>query len=83
MQVTADEIGAAVVRHDTSRTGDPHRHLQINARVWAAGRWRGIHTVRVRASLDMINGIGRAAVMCVPGFSVATVSARILARADQ
>jgi len=37
------EIEAAVVRHYTSRAGDPHRHLhlQINARVWAAGKWRG------------------------------------------
>ena len=34
------------VRHYTSRAGDPHRHLhlQINARVFAAGKWRGLHT---------------------------------------
>ena len=61
------------MRHYTSRAGDPHRHLhlQINARVWAAGRWRGIHTVGVRDSLDAINGIGHAAVMCDPGFRAA------------
>ena len=61
------------MRHYTSRAGDPHRHLhlQINARVWAAGRWRGIHTVGVRDSLDAINGMGHAAVMCDPAFRAA------------
>src|SRR3712207_8324280 len=40
VQVPVEELEAAVVRHYTSRAGDPHRHLhlQINARVWAAGR---------------------------------------------
>ena len=73
MQVPVEEIEAAVVRHYTSRAGDPHRHLhlQINARVWAAGRWRGIHTVGVRDSLGAINGMGHAAVMCDPEFRAA------------
>ena len=62
-----------VVRHYTSRAGDPHRHLhlQVNARVWAANRWRGIHTVGVRDSLEAINGIGHAAVMADPEFRTA------------
>lgn len=65
VQIPVEEIEAAVVRHYTSRAGDPHRHLhlQINARVRAAGAWRGIHTVGVRDSLEAINGIGHAAVM--------------------
>ena len=73
VQVPVEEIEAAVVRHFTSRAGDPHRHLhlQINARVWAARRWRGLHTVGVRDSLDAINGIGHAAVMTDPGFRAA------------
>ena len=68
-----EEIEAAVVRHFTSRAGDPHRHLhlQINARVRAAGGWRGLHTVGVRDSLEAINGIGHAAVMTDPGFRAA------------
>ena len=43
VQVPVEEIEAAVVRHNTSRAGDPHRHLhlQVNARVWASGQWRG------------------------------------------
>ncbi|SDD75449.1 MobF family relaxase [Nocardioides lianchengensis] len=70
VQVPVERIEAATIRHYTSRAGDPHRHLhlQINARVWAAGRWRGIHTVGVRDSLDAINGIGHAAVQCDPDF---------------
>lgn len=73
VQVPVERIEAAVVRHYTSRAGDPHRHLhvQINARVFAEGKWRGLHTVGVRDSIDAINGIGHAAVMCDPGFRAA------------
>nr|WP_246319526.1 MobF family relaxase [Nocardioides kongjuensis] len=70
VQVPVEQIEAAVVRHFTSRAGDPHRHLhlQINARVWAQDAWRGLHTVGVRDSLEAINGIGHAAVMTNPEF---------------
>jgi hypothetical protein len=73
VQVPVEEIEAAVVRHYTSRAGDPHRHLhlQVNSRVWAKGRWRGLHTVGVRDSLEAINGIGHSAVMTDPGFRAA------------
>jgi exodeoxyribonuclease V alpha subunit len=73
VQVPVEQIEAAVVRHFTSRAGDPHRHLhlQINARVFAQGAWRGIHTVGVRDSLEAINGIGHAAVMTNPEFRAA------------
>ena len=39
VQVPVEQLEAAVVRHYTSRAGDPHRHLhlQVNARVFAAG----------------------------------------------
>ena len=52
VQVPVEQIEAAVIRHYTSRAGDPHRHLhlQINARVFAAGAWRGLHSVGVRDS---------------------------------
>jgi exodeoxyribonuclease V alpha subunit len=73
VQVPVQEIEAAVVRHYTSRAGDPHRHLhlQINARVLAEDTWRGLHTVGVRDSLGAINGIGHAAVICDPHFRAA------------
>ena len=50
--VPVERLEAVTVRHYTSRAGDPHRHLhlQINARVFAAGRWRGLDTVAVRDS---------------------------------
>jgi exodeoxyribonuclease V alpha subunit len=68
VQVPVEALEAVTVRHYTSRAGDPHRHLhlQINARVFAAGKWRGLHTVGVRDSLGAINGIGHAAVACDP-----------------
>jgi len=46
VQVPVAEIEAVTVRHYTSRAGDPHRHLhlQINARVFAEGHWRALHT---------------------------------------
>src|SRR5690606_4079186 len=70
VQVPVEMIEAAVIRHYTSRAGDPHRHLhlQINARVWAAGAWRGIHSVGIRDSIEAINGIGHAAVAADPQF---------------
>jgi exodeoxyribonuclease V alpha subunit len=68
--VPVERIEAVSVRHYTSRAGDPHRHLhlQINARVFAVGKWRGLHTIGVRDSIDAINGIGHAAMMTDPQF---------------
>ncbi|MDF1602202.1 MobF family relaxase [Nocardioides sp. YIM 152315] len=73
VQVPVEQVEAAVIRHYTSRAGDPHRHLhlQINARVWAVGRWRGIHSVGIRDSIEAINGIGHAAVATDPQFRAA------------
>lgn len=70
VQVPVEQIEAAVIRHYTSRAGDPHRHLhlQINARVWAAGKWRGLHSVGVVDMIEATNGIGHAAVATDPEF---------------
>lgn len=70
VQVPVERLEAAVVRHYTSRAGDPHRHLhlQINARVFAAGKWRGLHSVGIVDSIEAINGIGHAAVAGDPDF---------------
>jgi hypothetical protein len=50
VQVPLEVLEAVKVRHYMSRAGDPHRHLhlQLNARVFAAEQWRGLHTVGVR-----------------------------------
>lgn len=76
VQVPVEKLEAAVVRHYTSRAGDPHRHLhvQINARVFARGSWRGVHSVGVVDSIEALNGIGHAAVMCDPDFRAALAS---------
>ncbi|MCW2901193.1 MAG: TrwC relaxase, partial [Streptosporangiaceae bacterium] len=73
VQVPVERLEAVTVRHYTSRAGDPHRHLhlQINARVFAAGKWRGLHTVGVRDSLAAINGIGHATIATDPQFRAA------------
>src|SRR3954468_23930646 len=73
VQVPVEVLEAVTVRHYTSRAGDPHRHLhlQIGARVYAAGRWRGLHTVGVRDFLAAINEIGHATVACDPQFRAA------------
>src|SRR5215210_2380511 len=43
VQVPVELLEAVTVRHYTSRAGDPHRHcLQVNARVFAAEKWRGL-----------------------------------------
>jgi exodeoxyribonuclease V alpha subunit len=76
LQVPVEVLEAVTVRHHTSRAGDPHRHLhlQVNARVLAAGRWRGLHTVGVRDFLAAVNGIGHAAVASDPRFRAALAS---------
>src|SRR3954464_6707447 len=73
VQLPAQVLEAVTVRHYTSRAGDPHRHLhlQVNARVFAAGKWRGLHTVGVRDFLAALGGIGHAAVVTDPQFRAA------------
>src|SRR5919112_5669575 len=73
VQVPVETLEAATVRHHTSRAGDPHRHLhlQVNTRVLAADKWRGLDTLGVRDFIGAINGIGHAAVACDPAFRAA------------
>ncbi|RHW26298.1 TrwC relaxase [Nocardioides immobilis] len=77
VQVPVERLEAVTVRHYTSRAGDPHRHLhlQVNARVFAVGQWRGLHTVGFRDYIEALNGIGHAAVMCDPEFRAALAGA--------
>ena len=42
--------------------------MQINARVFAAGARRGLHSIGIRDSIEAINGIGHAAVATDPQF---------------
>lgn len=72
-QVHVQQVEMAAIRHYTSRGGDPHRHLhlQINARVQAAGKWRGIDSAGVLRMQRAINGIGHRAVLADPEFRAA------------
>ncbi|TKJ23725.1 MobF family relaxase [Blastococcus sp. CCUG 61487] len=73
VQVPVEVLEAATVRHYTSRANDPHwhLHLQLLSRVFAAGKWRGLHTVGIRDFLGAINGIGHAAMACDPELNAA------------
>ena len=69
VQVPVEQIEAAVIRHYTSRAGDPHRHLhlQINARVCGApAGGAGCTRSGCGTSIEAINGIGHAAVATDP-----------------
>jgi hypothetical protein len=48
------------VRLHTCRTGDQHLHLNLNARVFAQGRWRALNTVAWRNDHRSIRLIARA-----------------------
>lgn len=65
-----ERLEAVAVQHYTSRAGDPHRHIhvQINARVQAAGKWRGIDSVAVRDAIGAVQGLGHSTVMADPAF---------------
>src|SRR5664280_100939 len=72
-QVRVQQAEMAAIRHYTSRGGDPHRHLhlQINARVPAAGKWRGIDSAQLLRMQRAINGIGHRTVLADPEFRAA------------
>lgn len=71
--VHVDGIEMAGIRHFTSRGGDPHRHihLQVNARVPAAGKWRGIDSAQLLRMQRAVNGIGHRSVLADPEFRAA------------
>ncbi|NEK86113.1 relaxase domain-containing protein [Blastococcus saxobsidens] len=73
VQVPVEALEAATVRHYTSRAEDPHwhLHLQMLSRVFAADKWRGLHTVGIRDFIGAINGIGHAAMACGPELNAA------------
>lgn len=50
VRVPVERIEIASVQHFSSRAGDPHfhRHMEISARVWAAGKWRALDTLGAR-----------------------------------
>jgi len=72
---------ATTPRVPATRTGtappDQRARLRrgINARVFAEGKWRGLHTVGFRDSIEALNGIGHAAMITGPEFRAALAAA--------
>ena len=50
VRVPVERIEIASVQHFSSRGGDPHfhRHMEISARAFAAGKWRALDTLGAR-----------------------------------
>ncbi|MBK9697266.1 MAG: relaxase domain-containing protein [Propionibacteriaceae bacterium] len=50
VRVPVERIEIASVQHFSSRAGDPHfhRHMEVSARVWAAGKWRALDSMGAR-----------------------------------
>lgn len=50
VRVPVERIEIASVQHFSSRSADPHfhRHMEISARVWAAGKWRALDSLGAR-----------------------------------
>jgi AAA domain/TrwC relaxase len=84
-EAAQDRAAAQVIgwlaEHATTRVGprgaqfavpvDRLEAVTVHARVFAVGKWRGLDTVAVRDSINAINGIGHAAVVCDPDFRAA------------
>jgi exodeoxyribonuclease V alpha subunit len=68
VQVHVEEIEVVSVAHQTSRAGDPHRHIhhQINARVLAGGKYRGLDSKAMLRMTRMLNGVGERAILAHP-----------------
>lgn len=62
--VDVAQFEAAVVMHQTSRAGDPHRHahVQFSTRVFADGKWRALDTATTLRQQGALRGIGEAVI---------------------
>lgn len=66
--VPVQQLQTVTVAHKTSRAGDPHRHIhfQIGARVYAAGKWRGLDTAALFKQQGAIRALGTAVIAAHP-----------------
>ncbi|GLJ63398.1 MULTISPECIES: MobF family relaxase [Microbacterium] len=66
--VPIEHMQVVGIRHKTSRAGDPHRHIhmQIGARVWAAGKWRALDTAALFKQQGAIRALGTAVIAAHP-----------------
>ena len=66
--VPIEHMQVVGISHKTSRAGDPHRHIhmQIGARVWAAGKWRGLDMSALFKQQGAIRALGTAVIAASP-----------------
>ncbi|MDN6485861.1 MAG: relaxase domain-containing protein, partial [Bifidobacterium mongoliense] len=66
--VPVEQMQVVGIRHKSSRAGDPHRHIhmQIGARVWAAGKWRALDTAALFTQQGAIRALGTAVIAAHP-----------------
>jgi conjugative relaxase-like TrwC/TraI family protein len=62
--VPVERLESVSVLHRSSRAGDPHRHVHVqwNTRVFAEGKWRGLHTAATLKQQGALRGVGEAAI---------------------
>lgn len=72
------------VVHRTSRAGDPHRHIHVqwNTRVFAAGKWRALHTAATLKQQGALRGVAEAVISSHAGLRAALASAGLTYNAE-
>ena len=69
--VPVEHMQIVGITHRTSRAGDPHRHIhmQVGARVWAAGKWRALDTAAIFRQQGAIRALGTAVIAASPALA--------------
>lgn len=75
--VPVERLESVAVVHRSSRAGDPHRHVHVqwSTRVFAAGKWRGMHTAATIKQQAALRGVGEAAINNHAGLRAALAGA--------
>ena len=66
--VPVERFEQVAVVHRTSRAGDPHRHIHVqwNTRVFADGKWRGLHTAATLKQQGALRGVAEGVINSHP-----------------
>lgn len=75
--VPVERLESVAVVHRSSRAGDPHRHVHVqwSTRVFAEGRWRGLHTAATLKQQGALRGVGEASINHHAGLRAALAKA--------
>lgn len=75
--VPVERMEQVAVVHRTSRAGDPHRHVHVqwNTRVFAEGKWRGLHTGATLKQQAALRGVAGAVISSHAGLRQALSAA--------